>query len=70
MNIPIKYLVDGIITFTRRDFEDFLIQRIYEDNESSETLIHLLPTTTIERNVRHHPLRLAREMGIDVEYIR
>lgn len=62
------YLVNGVIVFSRPDFERFILQHIYEDKLFN--LRNLPPTTTIERNVAHHPLRIAKEIGLDVEYIK
>lgn len=60
------YIIEQTIKFERRDFEDFLIQLIAEDKLYN---LRNLTGTTIEKSVRHHPLRLAKEIGLNVEYI-
>ena len=56
------YVVDDEMTFNRKDFEAFLINWIF-DNELFN-LRNLLGDGAIgvERHVKHHPLRLAREI--------
>ena len=56
------YVIDDEMTFNRKDFEAFLISWIF-DNELFN-LRNLLGDGAIgvERHVKHHPLRLAREI--------
>jgi hypothetical protein len=56
------YVIDGSLEFNRREFEDFLIEQIHE-NELYD-LRGLLGDGAygVELHVRHHPLRLAREI--------
>ena len=56
------YVVDDEMVFNRKDFEAFLINWIF-DNELFE-LRNLLGDGAIgvERHVKHHPLRLAKEI--------
>lgn len=60
------YLVCGVILFDRHSFEDLVIQRIHEDKLYN---LRNLTGVSIERSVKHHPLRLAKEIGIDVKYL-
>lgn len=56
------YVVDGSLEFNRKEFESFLIDHIH-DNELYD-LNGLLGggAISVERHVKHHPLRLAREI--------
>lgn len=56
------YLINGTYEFSRKDFEEFLIDYIH-DNELYE-LRGLLGDgrDSVKRHVKHHPLRLAREI--------
>lgn len=56
------YVIDDEMTFNRKDFEAFLINWIF-DNELFN-LRNLLGDGAIgvERHVKHHPFRLAREI--------
>ena len=59
------YIIGGHLEFNRKEFEEFLITFIYEYELFN--LRNLITSTTIERNVEHHPLRIARESGFKVE---
>lgn len=56
------YLINGTYEFNRKDFEEFLIDYIH-DNELYE-LRGLLGggRKSVKHHVKHHPLRLAREI--------
>ena len=56
------YVIDGSMEFNRKEFEDFLIEHIHE-NELYD-LANLLGDGAkgVERHVKHHPFRLAREI--------
>lgn len=58
------YIIDGQLEMTRKEFEQFLIDFIYEYKLFD---LRNLTGVTIERSVEHHPLRLAREIGFKVE---
>lgn len=67
------YVIDGSLEFNRKEFESFLIDHIH-DNELYD-LKGLLGdgAINVERHVKHHPLRLAKEIfGVDavVTYIK
>ena len=63
------YIIGEHLELDRKEFEEFLITFIYEYQLFN--LRNLISTTTIERNVEHHPLRIAREIGFRVEtYLR
>lgn len=60
------YVVDGSLEFNRKEFESFLIEYIHENELYN--LANLLGdgAASVERHVKHHPLRLAREIfGMD-----
>lgn len=61
------YVIDGSMEFSREEFIEFLIDYIH-DNELYD-LRNLLGDgkISVERHVKHHPLRLAREIFGDVE---
>lgn len=56
------FLINGTYEFNKKDFEEFLIDYIH-DNELYE-LRGLLGggRKSVKRHVKHHPLRLAREI--------
>ena len=58
------YIIGGTLELNRKEFEDFIIDFIYE-NELFD--LRNLTGVTIERSVQHHPLRIAREIGFIVE---
>lgn len=61
------YIISGVLEFDRKEFEEFLFYCI-QDNElyNLRNLIGIENAENIEkvieRNVKHHPLRLAREI--------
>ena len=61
------YIINGVLEFDRKEFEEFLIDYI-QDNElyNLRNLIGIRGAKNIEkvveRNVKHHPFRLAREI--------
>lgn len=61
------YIINGVLEFDRKEFEEFLIDYI-QDNElyNLRNLIGIEGAKNIEkvveRNVKHHPLRIAREI--------
>lgn len=60
----IKVIGKGV--YNRKEFEDMLIQYCYDNNRTSGNTANLLPAYPIESNVRHHPFRIARELGFKV----
>lgn len=62
------YIINENMELTHREFEEFLIDYINE-NELFD-LCNLLGDgeAGVVRHVKHHPLRLAREIGFEVEY--
>lgn len=56
------YIIDDSLEFNRKEFEEFLIETIVE-NEMYD-LRNLLGDgkASVERHVKHHPFRLAREI--------
>ena len=56
------YILEDTLEQTRREFENFLIDYIIEN----ELDLRNLTGVSIERSVKHHPLRLAREIGFKV----
>jgi len=58
------YIVANAIKMPRKEFENFLVRYIKE--EKAYNLRNLLPSASLEKNVRHHPFRIALELGIPV----
>ena len=56
------YVVDGSLEFTRKEFESFLIEHIHENELYDLNGLLGDGVASIERHVKHHPLRLAREI--------
>ena len=50
---------------TRTEFVDFLCDYI-EENDLADKLGNILPQYSVARNVNHHPVRIAREIGFEV----
>ena len=57
------YVLDGELEFTRDELIDFLVDTI-EENELK--LRNILPRYTVRQNCKHHPVRIAREIGFSV----
>lgn len=60
------YLVDGVFELNRAEFEEKILDYCLENDIKCGDLCNLLVTTSLERNIKHHPLRIARELGWDV----
>lgn len=58
------YIVNDTMELGRKEYEDFLIDYIKENEIHDPTL---LIGGTVERTVRHHPLRVGRHLGFRVE---
>ena len=58
------YIIGGHLELNRKEFEEFLISFIYDYELFN---LRNLTGVTIERSVEHHPLRIAREIGFEVE---
>lgn len=56
------YIIDDSLEFNRKEFEEFLIETIVENEMYN--LIYLLGDgkASVERHVRHHPFKLAKEI--------
>lgn len=61
------YIIDMSLEMNRRDFENWLLELIKENSLTANEIPALGTGVTIERSVRHHPLRCARQMGLNVE---
>ena len=61
------YVIDMNLDMNRHDFENWLLELIKENNITVDKVPALGTGVTIERSVRHHPLRCARQMGLNVE---
>ena len=59
------YLIDNTLELTREELIQFTVDFIY-DNELEGSLRNLLPNYTVEENVRHHAVRILREIGFEV----
>ena len=59
------YIIDDSLEFNRKEFEEFLIETIVENEMYN--LRNLLGDgkAGVERHVKHHPFRLAREIFED-----
>ena len=61
------YIINGVLEFDRKEFEEFLFYCI-QDNElyNLRNLIGIENAEdtekVVKRNIKHHPLRLAREI--------
>ena len=55
------YVVDGL-EFGRKEFEEFLITLIYENELYDLTGLLGNGKVSVERHVKHHPFRIAREI--------
>ena len=62
------YIINDTMEMTRKEYENFLIDYINE-NELFD-LRNLLGDGAmgVEHHVKHHPLRLGREIGFKVEF--
>ena len=60
----IKVIGKGV--YNRKEFENMLIEYCYDNNRTSDNTRNLLSAHTIEQNIKHHPFRLARELGFEV----
>ncbi len=61
-SLPIKCNVNGKV-LTRDELIRFLCEYI-TDNKLEGKVRNLLPQYTVLQNVRHHPVRIALELGL------
>lgn len=61
------YIIDGVLEFSRKEFIDFLIESIIE-NETGEKIacISSNDPKIVRRRVEHHPLRTGMALGYEV----
>jgi hypothetical protein len=61
------YVIDGSMEMNRSEFENWLIDLVNDNELTADEFPSLGTSVTPERSIKHHPLRVAREMGFDVE---
>ena len=61
------YIVNGVLEFSRKEFIDFLIEFIIENEVGEEiACIGSNRPEIVSRKVEHHPLRTGMALGYEV----
>lgn len=60
-------VLNDVVEFTtRKEFIEWLIDYCEDNNRNSYNTRNILGQYSIRKNVEHHPMRIARELGFTV----
>lgn len=61
------YIINGSMEMNRSEFENWLIGLVNDNELTADEFPSLGTGVTPEKCIKHHPLRVAREMGFEIE---
>lgn len=56
------YEINNMVRFNRKEMENFLIHYVAKHNLTAGEIPSLGTGVTIERSIKHHPFRVARQI--------